>query len=144
MLKETLFTLCNASTCLQLSVFRVIPLFWSLPLLLCRASPLSLFLSQFLSLSLSRSLSLPLDHHLPHHHKDSNVKPQGGVEDGYELVLSQHCGCRLFLASEKNATTTGRKEFACRLAHRPAREDLSKWAARMARTARMAHGQMPL
>jgi len=109
------------------------------------ATPISLSLAR--SLALSRSLSLPLDHHLPHHRKGSNVEPRDGVEDRYKLVLSQHCRC-LFLASEKTATTTCRKVLAHRVARGLARADLSKRAARMARTACMwpcsAHAQMPL
>ena len=70
------------------------------------------------------------------------------VEDRYELILSRHCHCRLFLASENTATTTCRKVLAHRVARGLARADLSKRAARMARTACMwpcsAHAQMPL
>jgi len=66
------------------------------------------------------------------------------VEDRCKLVSSLHCRCRLFLASEKAATMTWRKALACGLACGLAREDLSKWAARMARTAHMVHGQMTL
>jgi len=35
------------------------------------------------------------------------------VEDRYELILSRHCRCHLFLASEETATTTFRKEPHC-------------------------------
>jgi len=46
------------------------------------------------------------------------------VEDRYELVFSRHCLCCLFLASEKNATTTCRKALAHRAASGLARVDL--------------------
>jgi len=57
------------------------------------------------------------------------------VENRYELVLSRHCHCRLFLASEKSTTMTCRKALAHTVARGWARVDLSKWAACMARTA---------
>jgi len=101
-----------------------------------------------LLLSLSCSLFLSLDHHLPHHRKGSNVEPQGGVEDRYELVLSRHCYCHLFLASEKNATMTWRRALAHRAAGGWTRVDLSKRAACMAQSACTrtcsSHAQMPL